>query len=167
MRRLVIGIGLAIGLAAVLWFVLDRSEAQAEVIPVPVAGAPTPERPRAVLPAAIPRGGCASVALGRHREDLGDRAPIVEIRRGGSVRIVTGPPAPSSPTATGSSGGAWRAGILLPRLRLTSLSARERSALLEVLRAFSGDSGLRPEQIRATGVAFRPEELASLLRWRR
>lgn len=164
-RRSLIGIGIAVIVAAALWLVLDHRAAEAAERAVPRA-----ENSRAViaqveLPVGLPRGGCSTVMLVAAMESAiaTDSAPVVEIRRGGVVRVVRGAPAPVGPLEQ----PVWSAAVVLPCAELAALSARERAALLEVFRAWDGAGTLHAERIRSVGMRIRPAELGRLLRWLR
>ncbi len=90
-------------------------------------------------------------------------APVLEIRPGGVLRIVT-------PATLSRSPGSLRwpkVGLLLPRAELAELSASERASLLAVWSGLSGSSTLKASAIRLHGCRAHPEEIPRLLRWLR
>ena len=90
-------------------------------------------------------------------------APVLEIRAGGVLRIVTPAPLSRSPGSL-----RWpKVGLLLPRPKLADLSASERASLLAVWSRLSGDRKLPASAIRLYGCQAHPEEIPRLLRWLR
>jgi hypothetical protein len=90
-------------------------------------------------------------------------APVLEIRPGGVLRIVTPAPLSRSPGSL-----RWpKVGLLLPRAELAELSASERASLLAVWSRLSGGRKLRTSAIRMHGCQAHPEEVPRLLRWLR
>ncbi|MCA8944145.1 MAG: hypothetical protein KDB80_16390, partial [Planctomycetes bacterium] len=133
-RRSAVGMVVAAVVATALWLWLARDEARADArwqrdaleLPGELSRVP-----QVVLPSALPRGDCRTLTLATSVRRIGrEVAPLVEVRRGGSVRVVRGAPAPSGPRAAGP----WDVGVVLPRAEFGRLEPRERAALLEILR---------------------------------
>ncbi len=157
-----IGIGLGFGLCLILGlnFLLQEEPAEAAGSDIPSAletGTP--------LPSGIPRGRAMLLYLVAPGEIFpGTVAPLAEIQRGGAVKLIRGAPPAMHP----QDGELWlAAGVILPAAELSRLDPLERAALLNLLSIWSVPEGLRPEQVEALGLRFRPGELRGLLRWLR
>ncbi len=112
----------------------------------------------------LAHGEARLIYLARRRESLPDgTAPILAIEPGGVIRLCTPPPLAATPGPA-----VWpRLGILLPRERLSALLPAERASLLRIWTTVSRGGGVSPGQIVARDLDYRPEEVATLLRWQR
>lgn len=165
-RRLAIGLGVAGVVAGILWFALARHEARADRrhSELRIERTEHERLPRVVLPGAMPQGTSRSLTLATSERGMDRRiAPIVEVRRGGSVQILRGAPAPSGPGVVPD----WNAGIVLPRTEFARLDPRERAALLEIVRAWGGDAAFGIERLRLVDVILRRSDWDDVARWRR
>jgi hypothetical protein len=155
--RLALGLLLAaVAIAALQWWV-GESEAR-EVVAAPRQDGPM------LAAVALPRGSARRIVIAAASAALPEGcAPVIEIGRGGALRVPIPAPPPAGPLPE-----PWPvAGILLPRPALAALDPRERARLLEVIGAFVGAEPLAPDRLALAGVEARPGELDELARWLR
>lgn len=188
--RLGAGVLLAVLVSTLLWWwvegvsaaeaaaLAERSEARARGrLANAESSEPSTDAPRAavVLPQALPEGRAGAFLLVTDRRALPPEvAPIVTLRRGGSVAVTRAVPAPSRPLAVRAGGRRLgRVGVVLPRDDLDRLSAAERATLLELLRRWTEPGrATPPARIRSMpprrgGVRIDAGRLDRLLRWQR
>lgn len=157
--RVMLGLALAVAaIAALQWCVAGQGDAVGGAAPGPDDLGPL------LLDVSLPAGEAASVVLVHDPAALpDDAAPVLEVGRGGAVRIVVAAPPPPGPAPT-----PWPiAGVVLPQPALAALDPRERVRLLQILAAWGGPRGLVPERLRWLGVEATGAEIETLLRWRR
>lgn len=149
------------GIAALVWWSAARESepGQAPTLHVP----PLPALPGAGDWRERLRGQAERiVVVGAGAKAGATAAPVLQVGVDGALALLTPPPLPRGPVAT------WDlAAVLVPGTSLGSLPPPARAGLLEALGILAGDAGLVPAALSWQDLAAEPDEVATLLRWRR